>query len=112
VFQRKYRDSNTNNLLVEYERGLMILLQIVDWFVANPLQAIAYLSIIIILLVACYIKIYVKIYDPRIHITHYRKGRVLREYPNGGMVVTIPFFDRIEARLNTPEEIDEKNDDF
>jgi len=53
--------------------------------------------VIVLVLIAVYVKLYVRIFTPGTHYRHYRKGRLIMEGNNGGMVVRVPFLDRIEV---------------
>ncbi|MDF1539383.1 MAG: SRPBCC domain-containing protein [Candidatus Thorarchaeota archaeon] len=69
---------------------------IMDWFAQNAGLTIGIMMVPMILLFACYIKSYVRIYSPGVEWRHYRKGK-LYNTSDGGMVVRIPFLDRVEV---------------
>lgn len=55
------------------------------------------LVVMLIVLIVVYVRLNVRIFAPGTHYRHYRKGRVILEGNNGGMVVKIPFLDHIEV---------------
>lgn len=75
-----------------------------DWFAQNPALSIAIFSIMIILLLAVYVRKYVRIFDPNIFYVHLRRGKAKKQ-GEGGMVVRIPFFDRILAVDRTVQQL-------
>ena len=77
---------------------------IFDWFAQNPALAAAIFGILAILLFAFYIKKYVRIFDPNIFYVHLRKGKA-RKQGEGGMVIRIPFLDRILAVDRTVQQL-------
>jgi len=78
--------------------------ELFDWFGRNPAYAIGLLGILVILLLAFYIKKYIKIFDPNIFYVHLRFGKA-RKQGEGGMVVRIPFIDRILAVDRTVQQL-------
>jgi hypothetical protein len=88
---------------------------IFDWLAQNVFFSVALLSVLFIVLLAIYIKLFVRIVYEGITYRHFRKGRLLKESNSGGMVVLIPFLDRIEifppcepALLDSTDFTDEK----
>jgi regulator of protease activity HflC (stomatin/prohibitin superfamily) len=77
---------------------------IFNWFSSNPGIAIAFLIILFILLMAFYVRKYVRIFDPNIFYVHLRQGKA-RKQGEGGMVVRIPFLDRILAVDRTVQQL-------
>ncbi|MHA1944346.1 MAG: hypothetical protein ACW96M_08125, partial [Candidatus Thorarchaeota archaeon] len=69
---------------------------IMDWFANNLAVSIGLLFIVIILLLTIYVRKYVRIFDPNIFYVHLRRGKAIKQ-GEGGMVIRIPFFDRILA---------------
>lgn len=69
---------------------------ILDWFAQNPLFAVSLFSLLLLVAFAIYIKLFVRIFYEGTPYRHYRKGRLLRESDRGGLVVLIPFLDRLE----------------
>jgi len=74
-----------------------MLLQILDDLLNNWQLIFLSFTTLIIILMALYIKMYARIYPPGTHYRHYRKGRIIREGNNGGMVIMIPFLDSVEV---------------
>ncbi len=62
-------------------------------------------GILLILLFALYVKKYVRIFDPNIFFVHLRRGKAIRQ-GEGGMVIRIPFLDRILAVDRTVQQLD------
>ena len=77
---------------------------IFDWLAQNPGVAIAVAVILGILLFALYVKKYVRIFDPNIFYVHLRKGKAKKQ-GEGGMVIRIPFLDRILAVDRTVQQL-------
>ncbi|MFX0053446.1 MAG: SPFH domain-containing protein [Promethearchaeota archaeon] len=77
---------------------------ILDWLAANPALAIALFGILGILLLSFYIVKYVRIFDPNIFYVHLRKGKAIKQ-GEGGMVIRIPFLDRILAVDRTVQQL-------
>ena len=69
---------------------------IMDWFSQNLALTVSIFFILLIMILTIYIKLYVRIIYEGITFRHFRKGRLLRESNSGGMVVLIPFFDKLE----------------
>jgi regulator of protease activity HflC (stomatin/prohibitin superfamily) len=77
---------------------------IFNWFSSNLGVAIAVLIILFVLLTAFYVRKYVRIFDPNIFYVHLRRGKA-RKQGEGGMVVRIPFLDRILAVDRTVQQL-------
>jgi regulator of protease activity HflC (stomatin/prohibitin superfamily) len=77
---------------------------IMDWFANNPALSIALLIIMVILLLMIYVRKYVRIFDPNIFYVHLRRGKAIKQ-GEGGMVIRIPFFDRILAVDRTVQQL-------
>ncbi len=71
----------------------------------NLAVAVFLFGALLILLLAFYIKKYVRIFDPNIFYVHLRKGKAIKQ-GEGGMVVRIPFLDRILAVDRTVQQLD------
>jgi len=77
---------------------------IMDWFAANLGLSVALFGILLVLLLAFYIRKYVRIFDPNIFYVHLRMGKPKKQ-GEGGMVVRIPFIDRILAVDRTVQQL-------
>ncbi|MHA1925706.1 MAG: SPFH domain-containing protein [Candidatus Thorarchaeota archaeon] len=77
---------------------------ILDWLAANPALAIALFGILGVLLLSFYVVKYVRIFDPNIFYVHLRKGKAIKQ-GEGGMVIRIPFLDRILAVDRTVQQL-------
>ncbi|MHA1961235.1 MAG: SPFH domain-containing protein [Candidatus Thorarchaeota archaeon] len=75
-----------------------------DLFAQNPALAIGSFGILIVILLAFYIRKYVRIFDPNVFYVHLRRGKAIKQ-GEGGMVVRIPFFDRILAVDRTVQQL-------
>ncbi|TFG31881.1 hypothetical protein EU528_04925 [Candidatus Thorarchaeota archaeon] len=70
--------------------------EIMEWFSQNLVLTVSIFIIIFIMILAIYIKLFVHLIYEGITFRHFRKGRLLRESYNGGLVVLIPFLDKLE----------------
>ena len=77
---------------------------LVNWFSQNLALSAALIIILFVLLLAFYIKKYVRIFDPNIFYVHLRKGKAKKQ-GEGGMVIRIPFLDRILAVDRTVQQL-------
>ena len=77
---------------------------IMDWFANNIALSIALLILMVILLSFIYVRKYVRIFDPNIFYVHLRRGKAIKQ-GEGGMVIRIPFFDRILAVDRTVQQL-------
>jgi regulator of protease activity HflC (stomatin/prohibitin superfamily) len=75
-----------------------------NWFASNLALSIGILFIVIILLLTIYVRKYVRIFDPNIFYVHLRRGKAIKQ-GEGGMVIRIPFFDRILAVDRTVQQL-------
>ena len=77
---------------------------LLNWFSQNLALTVALLIILLVLLLSFYIKKYVRIFDPNIFYVHLRKGKAKKQ-GEGGMVIRIPFLDRILAVDRTVQQL-------
>jgi regulator of protease activity HflC (stomatin/prohibitin superfamily) len=77
---------------------------IMDWFANNLALSIALLIVMVILLSFIYVRKYVRIFDPNVFYVHLRRGKAIKQ-GEGGMVIRIPFFDRILAVDRTVQQL-------
>jgi regulator of protease activity HflC (stomatin/prohibitin superfamily) len=75
-----------------------------DALAQNLPYAVALFGIMVVLLLALYIKKYVRIFDPNIFYVHLRKGKAIRQ-GEGGMVIRVPYIDRILAVDRTVQQL-------
>jgi flotillin len=75
-----------------------------DFFAQNPALSAFLAIVMVVLLLVFYVKKYVRIYDPNIFYVHLRRGKAIKQ-GEGGMVVRIPFFDRILAVDRTVQQL-------
>lgn len=69
---------------------------IMDWLAQNTFVAVGIFFILFVVILAIYFKLYARIINEGTTYKHFRKGRLMRESDKGGMVVLIPFFDKLE----------------
>ncbi|TFG09746.1 hypothetical protein EU538_04070 [Candidatus Thorarchaeota archaeon] len=77
---------------------------LMDFFAQNPALSAFLAIVMVVLLLVFYVKKYVRIYDPNIFYVHLRRGKAIKQ-GEGGMVVRIPFFDRILAVDRTVQQL-------
>ncbi|MCK4568331.1 MAG: hypothetical protein KAU48_13580 [Candidatus Thorarchaeota archaeon] len=77
---------------------------LLNFFAENMALSAALIIILFVLLLAFYIKKYVRIFDPNIFYVHLRKGKAKKQ-GEGGMVIRIPFLDRILAVDRTVQQL-------
>ncbi|TFG32701.1 hypothetical protein EU528_02575 [Candidatus Thorarchaeota archaeon] len=75
-----------------------------NWFSQNLAFTAALIIILFVLLLSFYVKKYVRIFDPNIFYVHLRKGKAKKQ-GEGGMVIRIPFLDRILAVDRTVQQL-------
>ena len=78
--------------------GSFMLIQtgIFDWFSQNLMLTVGLFFVILVLILAFYLKLFARmVYEGTVY-RHYRKGRLLRESDRGGLVILIPFIDKLE----------------
>jgi hypothetical protein len=67
-----------------------------DWLATNLWFVVLLFGIINLVIVASYVKFYVRIIREGFTYRHYRKGKLLKESREGGIVALIPLLDEIE----------------
>ncbi len=77
---------------------------LLNLFAENMAFTVALIIILFVLLLAFYIKKYVRIFDPNIFYVHLRMGKAKKQ-GEGGMVIRIPFLDRILAVDRTVQQL-------
>jgi len=75
-----------------------------DFFTKNLAITIALFVIMVIVLLFVYIKKYARIYEPDIYYVHLRKGVSIKS-GEGGMVIRIPFFDKVLTVNKTVQQL-------
>ncbi len=71
----------------------------------NLWVAVFVFGVMFVMLLALYIKKYIRIFDPNIFYVHLRKGKAIKQ-GEGGMVIRIPFLDRILAVDRTVQQLE------
>jgi hypothetical protein len=82
-----------------------------EWIGSNLAYMMFAFSMLFVIMLVIYIKLYVRIFYEGTLYRHYRKGRLLTENDQGGMVALIPFFDRLEVFDRESTEFDENPDE-
>jgi hypothetical protein len=77
-----------------------------DWLAQNLGISVLVLVLIQIIIIIIYCKMYFKIVRQGIGFRLFRNGRLIREGKNGGLVLMIPFFDRLETEGGVLRPID------
>jgi regulator of protease activity HflC (stomatin/prohibitin superfamily) len=75
-----------------------------NWLAENLWALIFVVIVLSVLLLSLYIRKYVRIFDPNIFYVHLRRGKAIKQ-GEGGMVVRIPFLDRILAVDRTVQQL-------
>jgi hypothetical protein len=78
-----------------------------DWLGSNAASMMFAFSMLFFIILVIYVKLFVRIFYEGTLYRHYRRGRLLTESNNGGMVVLIPFIDRLEVFDRESAELDE-----
>nr|KXH75126.1 MAG: hypothetical protein AM325_05090 [Candidatus Thorarchaeota archaeon SMTZ1-45] len=84
----------------------MIQASFMDWLGSNLAGMMFALSMLFVIMLIIYIKLFVRIFYKGTLYRHYRKGRLLTESDKGGMVALIPFLDRLEVFDEESTEFD------
>lgn len=81
-----------------------------DWLGSNLAGMMFAISMLLVIIMVIYIKLYVRFFYEETHYRHYRLGRLLKESDQGGRVVLIPLIDRLEIFNGESTEFDENPD--
>ncbi|MGY5859432.1 MAG: hypothetical protein RTU63_08680 [Candidatus Thorarchaeota archaeon] len=81
-----------------------------NWFAQNLFLTLVILIILQVVILAIYLKFFLRIIHEGTTYRHYRKGRLLRESNKGGMILLIPFIDKFE--IVAPEPTGEHTADY
>jgi len=76
---------------------MMIQVPFMDWLGSNIAYVMFTFSMLFVIILVIYIKLYVRVFYKGTHYRHYRLGKLLRESNEGGTVLLIPVIDRIEV---------------
>lgn len=77
--------------------GELSQISIFDWLSNNLTLSVLLLFLILVFIELMYFKFFVKIIRQGIDFRHYRRNRLFREGRGGGLVIMIPFIDRLET---------------
>lgn len=85
---------------------------IFNWFAQNLTLTLVILIILQVMILAIYLKLFLRIIYEGTTYRHYRKGRLLRESNRGGMILLIPFIDKFEIVPPTESTVEDTADYF
>jgi hypothetical protein len=83
-----------------------------DWLGSNLAGMMFAISMLLVIIMVIYIKLYVRIFYKGTLYRHYRRGRLLTENDQGGRVLLIPLIDRLETFDRESTESDEYPDEY
>jgi hypothetical protein len=84
---------------------MLIQSSIFDWLGSNFAYMLYAFSMLWVIILIIYIKAFVRYFYEGTLYRHYRRGKLIKESDQGGLVALIPFFDRLEV-------FEEENDDY
>jgi len=90
---------------------MLIQASLLDWIGSNIAAMMFAFSMLFVIILVIYIKLFVRVFYEGTLYRHYRKGKLLTESDQGGMVALIPFFDRLEVFEKDTTEFDEYPDE-
>jgi hypothetical protein len=76
---------------------MLLQASVFDWLGSNLAFMVFSLGMLFVFILMIYIKLFVRIFYEGTLYRHYRKGKLLTENDQGGMVVLIPLLDRLEV---------------
>ena len=76
---------------------MMAQVPFMDWLGSNIAYTMFAFSMLFVIILAIYIKLYVRVFYKGTHYRHYRLGKLLRDSNEGGTVLLIPVIDRLEV---------------
>lgn len=82
-----------------------------DWLGSNIAYVMFTFSMLFVIILIIYIKLYVRVFYKGTHYRHYRLGRLVNDNTEGGTVLLIPVIDRLEVFEDTTPELDRYTDD-
>jgi hypothetical protein len=68
-----------------------------DWLGSNLAYLMFAFGMLWVIFLMLYIKFFVRVFYEGTLYRHYRRGRIIKESDQGGMVALIPLLDRIEV---------------
>ena len=95
------QNNNPVKFVIGGAKQVLMQLDILEWILGTDfgfLITAALVFVGFILLLTFCIQRSVRIFPPDWHIIHYRRGKLLKQYKNGGMLVMIPFFDVLKGK--------------
>lgn len=76
---------------------MLIQAPFADWLGSNLAYALFALGMLVVFILMIYIKLFVRHFYKGTLYRHYRRGKLIEESDQGGLVVLIPLFDRLEV---------------
>ena len=86
---------------------MMIQVPFMDWLGSNIAYSMFAFSMLFVIILVIYIKMYTRFIYAGTLYRHYRLNRLVRESDQGGRVLLIPFIDRLEVFDKESTEFDE-----
>ena len=90
---------------------MLIQASFMEWLGSNLAYLMFAFSMLFIIILIIYIKLFVRYFYKGTLYRHYRRGRLLTENDQGGMVYLIPFIDKLEVFDKESTEFDENTDE-
>jgi hypothetical protein len=88
---------------------MLIQSSFMDWLGSNLEAMVFALGMLIFIIMMIYVRLFVRRFYKGTLYRHYRRGRLLAESDQGGLVVLIPFFDRLEV-FDSSDDVDHNSD--
>jgi hypothetical protein len=86
---------------------MLIQVSFMEWLGSNLAYLMFTFSMLFVIILVVYIKLFVRFFYEGTLYRHYRRGRLVTENNQGGMVYLIPFIDRLEVFDRESTEYDE-----
>ena len=87
---------------------MLIQASVFDWLGSNLAFMLFALGMLQVFILMIYIKLYVRVFYEGTLYRQYRRGKLIKESDQGGLVALIPFFDRLEVFDKEYDEYPEK----
>jgi len=85
---------------------MMIQVPFIDWLGSNIAYTMFAFSMLFIIMLAIYIKLFTRFIYAGTLYRHYRMGKLVRESDKGGRVLLVPIIDRLEVYHKEYNEFD------
>ena len=90
---------------------MLIQASFMEWLGSNLAYLMFTFSMLFVIILVIYIKLFARFFYEGTLYRHYRRGRLLTENDQGGMVYLIPFIDKLEVFDKESTELDENTDE-